>query len=294
VVVWDVQRVGPSTGMPTRTAQGDLTMVNFMGHGDTQMVILIPGSINECFEFGWRAFDIAERLQTPVVVLSDLDFGMNPWITPKFEYPNQPMDRGKILWEDDLTKLIEKNNGHWGRYEDVDGDGIPYRTVPGNLHPMSGHFTRGTSHTEDTGYSEDPIVWERIFARIKKKIDNGVRTLPKAMESTEPGATIGILASGSASFAVEEARDLLKKQGIKTNYLRVRSLPVGEEVGEFLAKNQIVFVVELNRDGQLHQLVTLEYPHFSEHMVKSAHMDGLPLSANWIKEQVLANLGGAK
>ena len=163
VVIWDVQRVGPSTGMPTRTAQGDLTMVNFISHGDTQMIILIPGSINECFEFGWRAFDIAERLQTPVVILSDLDLGMNPWMTPEFQYPDVPMDRGKILWEEDLEKLFAKNNGHWGRYEDVDGDGIPYRTVPGNQHTQSGHFTRGTSHTEDAGYTEDPIVWERTF-----------------------------------------------------------------------------------------------------------------------------------
>jgi 2-oxoglutarate/2-oxoacid ferredoxin oxidoreductase subunit alpha len=294
VVIWDVQRVGPSTGMPTRTAQGDLTMVNFMSHGDKQMIILIPGSINECFEFGWKAFDIAERLQTPVVILSDLDFGMNPWITPKFEYPKTDMDRGKILWESDLEKFLEKNNNHWGRYEDVDGDGIPYRTVPGNLHPRSGHFTRGTSHTEDTGYSEDPIVWERIFNRIKFKIDNGIKILPKAISQKESDAKVGIIASGSAHFAVEEARELLKKQGIKTNYLRIRSLPLGEEVREFLEENDQVFVVELNRDGQLHQLITLNSPDMASKMVMSAHMDGLPLTANWVKDQVLSKSGGVK
>lgn len=293
VVIWDVQRVGPSTGMPTRTAQGDLTMVNFMSHGDTQMVILIPGSINECFEFGWRAFDIAERLQTPVVILSDLDFGMNPWMTPKFQYPETRIDRGKVLWEGDLQKFIDQK-GHWGRYEDVDGDGIPYRTVPGNLHPMSGHFTRGTSHAEDTGYSEDPVVWERTFERIKKKIEVGKKYLPEAVEDNDDEASVGIISSGSAHFAVDEARDLLKKKGIRTNYLRIRSLPMGEEVGRFLEKNQKIFVVELNRDGQLHQLLKIDYPQYSSKMVLAAHMDGLPLTAQWVHDQVTSHLGGEK
>ena len=143
VVIWDVQRVGPSTGMPTRTAQGDLTMVNFISHGDTNMIILIPGSIEECFEFGWRAFDIAERVQTPVIVLSDLDFGMNQWTSRKFAYPDQELDRGKVMWEKDLEKFLIEHDDEWGRYRDVDGDGIPWRTLPGNQHPRSAYFTRG-------------------------------------------------------------------------------------------------------------------------------------------------------
>ena len=151
MVIWDVQRVGPSTGLPTRTAQGDLTFAYFMGHGDTQHVILLPGSVNECFEFGWKAFDLAERLQTPVFVLSDLDFGMNQWMTKPFEYPDTPMDRGKVLWEEDLERL----KGDWGRYLDVDGDGIPYRTLPGNRHPAAAYFTRGTGHDENARYTED-------------------------------------------------------------------------------------------------------------------------------------------
>ncbi|HEJ83143.1 MAG TPA: 2-oxoacid:acceptor oxidoreductase subunit alpha, partial [Desulfobacteraceae bacterium] len=142
LVIWDVQRVGPSTGLPTRTAQGDLTFTHFLGHGDTEQVILLPGSVNECFEFGWKAFDIAERLQTPVFVLSDLDFGMNQWMTRPFQYPDRSMDRGKVLWEEDLEKL----KGEWGRYREVDGDGIPYRTLPGNRHPRAAYFTRGTGH----------------------------------------------------------------------------------------------------------------------------------------------------
>ena len=294
VVIWDVQRVGPSTGMPTRTAQGDLTMVNFLSHGDKQMVILIPGSINECFEFAWKAFDIAERLQTPVIVMSDLDFGMNLWMTPKFKYPDQPMDRGKILWEEELTQLVERNHGHWGRYEDVDGDGIPYRTVPGNQNPMSGHFTRGTSHTEDTSYSEDPEVWERIFNRIKFKIDNGKKFLPKPEIQAEKDVKIGFISSGSAHFAVDEARDVLHKKGIKSNYLRVRSLPLGPEIKDFLKKHDLLFVVEMNRDGQLHQLITLDSPEFASKMVSCAHMDGLPLSAQWIVDQFNKVLGGEK
>jgi 2-oxoglutarate ferredoxin oxidoreductase subunit alpha len=294
VVIWDVQRVGPSTGMPTRTAQGDLTMVNFISHGDTQMIMLIPGSINECFEFGWKAFDIAERLQTPVVILSDLDFGMNPWMAKKFEFPDSPMDRGKILWEEDLDRLLVRNNGQWGRYQDVDGDGIPYRTVPGNLHLKSGHFTRGTSHTEDAGYTEDPVVWERIFDRIKLKFELGIKYLPKAIKELKTGAELGIISSGSADPAVQEARDLLAKQGVRTNYLRVRSLPAGGEVGEFLKENKRTLVVELNRDGQLGQILDMTFPEFAPKIEKCAHMDGLPLTAHWVKDQILARMGENK
>jgi 2-oxoglutarate ferredoxin oxidoreductase subunit alpha len=287
VVIWDVQRVGPSTGMPTRTSQGDLTMVNFISHGDRQMVILIPGSIDECFEFGWKAFDIAEQLQTPVIVLSDLDFGMNQWMTKKFVYPDKPMDRGKVLWEEGLEKMLEKHKGEWGRYRDIDGDGIPYRTLPGNLHPKSGYFTRGTSHTEDAGYTEDPIIWERVFERISKKFETAKKYLPKAVLNTKPGSEIGIISSGSADPAVEEARDLLEKRGIMTDYLRIRSLPFDKEVEEFINKHSTLVVVELNRDGQLLQLLTLSYPDGAKKMKKAAHMDGFPLTATWVEKQIL-------
>lgn len=289
VVIWDVQRVGPSTGMPTRTAQGDLTMVNFISHGDTEMIILIPGSINECFEFGWKAFDIAERLQTPVIVLSDLDFGMNQWITPKFVYPDQPMDRGKVLWEDDLEAFIQAHNGDWGRYKDYDGDGIPYRTLVGNQHTRSGYFTRGTSHDEYADYTEDDVVWERLFARIKKKFETAQNYLPKPVLTSMPGARIGIIATGSVHPAVVEARDILGKQGIPTDYLRVRALPLADEVRDFLASHDQVFVVEVNRDGQLFDLITMRYPAESCRMIKLAHMDGMPLTAKWIVNHVSGN-----
>jgi len=288
VVVWDVQRVGPSTGMPTRTSQGDLTMVNFISHGDSQMIILIPGSVNECFEFGWKAFDLAERFQTPVIVLSDLDFGMNQWITKKFDYPNLPMDRGKVLWEEDLEKMLEKTNGVWGRYLDIDGDGIPYRTVVGNQHPKSGYFTRGTSHDEFANYSEDSVVWEEVFARIAKKFETAKNELPQPEILLEPGAEVGIISSGSADPAVIEARDMLKAEGLNTDYLRIRSLPFSDEIRIFIESHKEVYVVEINRDGQLFKLLTMEFPDIANRLRKAAHMDGLPLTAKWVKSKVLA------
>ncbi len=182
VVIWDVQRVGPSTGLPTRTAQGDITFVKFMGHGDTDNIMLFPGSVNECFEFGWRSFDIAERLQTPVVVMTDLDLGMNEWMTTKFNYPDQPMDRGKVLWEEDLQKMLDKYQNEFGRYKDLDGDGITYRTLVGNQHPRAAYFTRGTGHDEYAKYTEDPVIWEESLMRIKKKFEIGKQYLPKPFD----------------------------------------------------------------------------------------------------------------
>lgn len=286
VVIWDVQRVGPSTGMPTRTAQGDLTMVNFISHGDKQMIILIPGSINEHFEFGWKAFDIAERLQTPVVVMSDLDFGMNPWITKKFEYPDRPIDRGKILWEEDLKKKMEEWGGKWGRYLDMDGDGIPYRTVPGNQDIHSAYFTRGTSHDEYARYSEAPETWERVFERIDKKFKNAQPYLPEQVVEKMDGATIGIISSGSADPAVVEARDILAERGIKSDYMRIRSLPFFDDVKAFLESHDRIYVVEINRDGQLQQLLNVYFPEYGSRMIKSAHLDGLPLSAKWVVDHI--------
>lgn len=286
VVIWDVQRVGPSTGMPTRTSQGDLTMVSFMSHGDSQMLIIIPGTIQECFEFGWKAFDIAERFQTPMIVLSDLDFGMNQWMTKKFEYPDQPMDRGKVLWEDDLEKMLESNNGIWGRYLDVDGDGIPYRTLPGNQHPRSGHFVRGTSHDEFANYSEDGDVWVRNFDRIKKKIELARESLPEPVRVMREGADIGIIASGSVDSAVLEACDLLAEDGINTDYLRIRGIPFAKEVWDFIYDHRLTYVVEMNRDGQLSQLLTMDFPDVAYKLRKVAYMDGLPLPAKWIKKQI--------
>ena len=283
IVIWDIQRVGPATGLPTRTSQGDLSLVNYMSHGDTQHLILLPGSVNECFEFGWKAFDIAERLQAPVFVLSDLDFGMNQWMTPPFEYPDKPMDRGKVLWESDLEQM----NGVWARYLDVDDDGIPYRTLPGNRHQSASYFARGTGHTEYARYSEEPDVWERVLLRIKKKYNTAKKYLPKPIIETMDGARIGIIAFGSTDPAIQEARHILKQMDVFSDYLRLRAIPFTEEVREFIQNHEQCYVVELNRDGQLHQLLTLEASEWATSLISLAHLDGLPLTARWIVDAIM-------
>lgn len=284
LVVWDVQRVGPSTGLPTRTAQGDLTFTYFMGHGDTQQIILLPSSVYECFEFGWKAFDIAERIQMPVFVLSDLDLGMNNWMTRPFKYPEKPMDRGKILWEEDLDRLGDA----WGRYKDVDGDGIAYRTLPGNAHPNAAYFARGTGHTPDAQYSEDAEVWHDNLERLKKKYETACQYMPRPVIESMPGAKIGILGYGSTEPAIEEARHLLAKADIPSDFLRVRALPFTSEVGDFIRKHDLNYVVEMNRDGQLNQLLTIEYPRDAASLVSVAYTDGLPLTARRVCDMITA------
>jgi len=287
VVIWDVQRVGPSTGLPTRTAQGDITQVAFLSHGDTQFIMLLPGDAKECFEFGWKAFDIAERLQTPVFVMTDLDLGMNTHLVKRFEYPDKAMDRGKVLWEEDIKRLAEEGKG-WGRYLDVDSDGIPYRTLPGNRQPGSSYFARGTGHDEMTRYSEDPQVWERGLDRLKKKIDGNKHLLPKPEIHRTKGAKIGIVAYGSSDPAIREARDLLEGFGVKTDYLRLRSLPFNDEVCDFIHDHETIYVVEMNRDGQMRQLLAMDYSDCGGKMVQVSHIDGMPLSASWIKDAILS------
>jgi 2-oxoglutarate ferredoxin oxidoreductase subunit alpha len=285
VVVWDVQRIGPSTGLPTRTSQADLTFVNSMGHGDTQSVILLPGSVDECFEFGWRAFDVAEQLQAPVFVLSDLDMGMNQWMSKPFQYPDTPMQRGKVLWDKDIEEL----KGNWGRYLDKDGDGIPYRTVPGNKHPMSSYFTRGTGHDENARYTEDSSVWLRNMDRLKKKYETARQYVPAPVSYTKPGATIGIVGYGSTEAAILEAvHQLETEHNIQADFLRVRALPFTQEVSDFVTKYDQVLVVEQNRDGQLKQLLTVEYPDRAPNLKSVAFGDGMPASARWVREGILA------
>jgi 2-oxoglutarate ferredoxin oxidoreductase subunit alpha len=283
VVVWDVQRVGPSTGLPTRTAQGDLSFIYFIGHGDTNSIILLPGSVNECFEFGWKAFDIAERMQSPVFVLSDLDFGMNQWMTPPFHYPDQPMDRGKVLWEEDLDKL----QGDYGRYRDVDGDGIPYRTLPGNRHPAAAYFTRGTGHDENARYSEDNVIWHDLLNRLEKKYLTARNYVPKPVIEKMAGAEIGIIAFGSSEPAIQEARVQLAQSGIPTDFMRIRAIPFTDEVGSFLTDHRVNYVFELNRDGQLNQLLILEHPNHCHNLISIAYTDGLPPTARQVREAIL-------
>ncbi len=285
LVIWDVQRVGPSTGLPTRTSQGDLTFTHYMGHGDTEQVILLPGTVNECFEFGWKAFDIAEHMQTPVFVLSDLELGMNQWMTEPFRYPETRMDRGKILWEEDL----EKFNGVWARYKDVDGDGIPYRTVPGNEHPAAAYFLRGTGHDENAHYSEEPEVWAANMARLKKKYKNAAKFIPAPVIEKTPNASIGIIAFGSTEPAIREARHLIETEaGLRSDSMRIRGIPFISQVREFIESHAINYVVEMNRDGQMYQLLLTEYPDLSGKLRSIAFNDGLPATAKWVKESILA------
>jgi 2-oxoglutarate/2-oxoacid ferredoxin oxidoreductase subunit alpha len=292
VVLWDVQRVGPSTGLPTRTAQGDITQLYNSGHGDTNYILLFPGNANECFEFGWKAFDIAERMQTPVIVLSDLDLGMNQWMAEPFQYPDVPMDRGKVLWEDELEGMLEKMGGRMARYMDLDGDGITYRTLPGNRHPKSAYFSRGTGHDEYARYTEDPEAWEALLDRLKRKYNTARQYLPKPVLNTMEGAKVGIIAVGSTDPAVEEARHLLAQAGVPTDYLRVRAVPFAEEVEQFVRDHERVYVVEINRDAQLRQVLMVNMPDLAPKLRRAAHIDGLALSARWVKDAILAQGGG--
>jgi 2-oxoglutarate/2-oxoacid ferredoxin oxidoreductase subunit alpha len=287
MVVWDVQRVGPSTGLPTRTSQGDLTFSYFIGHGDTQYIILVPGSVEECYEFCWRAFDLAERFQTPVIILSDLDLGMNHWMVKRFEYPDAPMDRGKVLWEQGLDKMLNRTEGNWGRYMDVDGDGIPYRTLPGNRHPSSAYFTRGTGHDEFASYREDPKSWGKLLMRVKRKFETAKSYIPEASVSDMEGATIGIISAGSTNSPIEEARENLAKVGIATNYLRIRGIPFTAVVDEFMNENDHSYIIEMNHDGQLKQLLTMEFPYHAKDLIQLSCLDGLPISACWVMEEIL-------
>ncbi len=284
VVIWNVQRMGPSTGLPTRTSQGDVNLCYFLGHGDTKHVVLFPASVNECFEFGWKSFDLAEQLQTPVFVLSDLDLGMNQWMTKPFEYPDTPMQRGKILWEEDMEKLTER----WGRYLDVDGDGIPYRTLAGNRHHQSGYFARGTGHDVYANYSEDPDEWVTNMERLNKKFETARSLVPKPVIQKRKGANIGVVAFGSTDPAITEACDYLEAEGTLVDYLRLRALPIDSEVLDFIDSHERVYVVEMNRDGQLHQILTIETCETRPKLISLTHNDGLQVTANWVKETILA------
>ncbi|MFN2274201.1 MAG: 2-oxoacid:acceptor oxidoreductase subunit alpha [Anaerolineales bacterium] len=281
VVIWDVQRMGPSTGLPTRTSQGDLLFVRFLGHGDTEQIILLPGSIAECFQFGWRAFDYAERLQAPIFVLSDLDLGMNLWMSEPFQFPDQPMDRGKVLTAEELDKLDE-----FARYRDVDGDGIPYRTLPGTNHPKAAYFTRGTGHDDHAIYSERPDDYERNMERILRKLETGRKMLPLPIIDGVGDQPIGLIGYGSTDPAIQEARDRLRERGIETDYMRIRAIPFSDEVAEFIRSHDRLYVIEMNHQGQMYKLLQLDVPEEAVKLISLTHNNGLPLSARWITAQI--------
>jgi len=287
IVIWDVQRVGPSTGLPTRTSQGDILFTRFLGHGDTQQIMLIPGNIEECFEFGWSSFDIAERLQAPIFVLSDLDLGMNLWMSKPFDYPDQPMDRGKVLTAEDLDKIKE-----FARYRDVDGDGIPYRTLPGTDHPKAAYFLRGSGHNEQALYSERPEDYVANLERLALKYETARGYMPKPVIEETEGATVGLIAYGSVDPAVNEALSRLATLGMKIDYLRIRAVPFTDEVYEFIRKYERIYVIEMNTNGQMHMLLSLDVPDQATKLISLTHNNGLPMSARWVTETVLELEGG--
>lgn len=280
-VIWNVQRVGPSTGLPTRTAQADLTFTAHLSHGDTEHIVLLPGTVRECYDMAGDAFDLAEDFQAPVFVLSDLDLGMNNWMSDPFPYVDRPLSRGKVLSKEDLDRL-----GSFERYRDVDGDGIPYRTIPGNKHPRAAYFTRGSGHNEKAGYTEKPDDYVNLMDRLKRKMDTARGRVPQPITDLTDGAKVGIVAFGTSDAPMREARDALKAKGIETSYLRIRALPLNDVVKTFIDQHEQVFVVEQNRDGQMAQLLRLHCGDILHKTTSVLHYDGLPLDAQTIIDGV--------
>jgi len=284
-VFWDINRVGPSTGLPTRTQQGDLSMLYEASHGDTQHIVIIPGTVNECFEFGWKIFDVAERYQTPVFGFSDLDLGMNRWETSGFEYPSTKMDRGKVIRTQAQLDAI----GNYGRYRDVDGDGICYRTLPGSgLEPI---LTRGSGRDEDGIYSEDPEDYVKHMARLKRKIDGARDELPAPIIREEENKQVGIIYYGSMENIIVEIDDMLESTGLSVSTCRVRALPYHSEVQQFIENHEQVIVLEINRDGQLFGILRKELPvNLLSKMYKVAYSDGLPPRAQIYSDLILKTM----
>jgi 2-oxoglutarate/2-oxoacid ferredoxin oxidoreductase subunit alpha len=283
LVIIDVQRMGPSTGLPTRTSQGDILKLHLLGHGDCRHIVLIPGSVGECYSMTIEALDLAQRFQTPVFIATDLDLGMNLWLTKPFAYPDKPLHRGKLLDAEDLERL-----GRFERYQDVDGDGICYRTIPGTEHPLAAYFTRGTGHNEKSGYSERPEDWKKNLDRLALKLETARGVLPRPVFEGTVGARVGLIAYGSTHAAVTEARDLFQEQGIATEYCRLRALPVPDEVTSFVERHERVYVVEQNRDGQVAALLRSRLRgSLADRLSSVLHYNGTPIGAENIIRPIL-------
>jgi 2-oxoglutarate/2-oxoacid ferredoxin oxidoreductase subunit alpha len=285
-VIFDVQRVGPSTGLPTRTAQGDLLQTAFLSHGDTKHIMLIPCSVEECYEMAQEAFELAEQFQTPVFVMMDLDLGMNNWMSKGFTYPDKPINRGKLLTKEVLARI-----GEWGRYKDVDGDGIPYRTVPGD--GMPSYFTRGSGHNAKGQYSERPDDYVENMDRLARKFETARMFVPKPVVDQNAKAKIGFIAYGTSQYATEESRDQLKEETkVETSYFRLRGYPFTDDLARFVDAHERIYVIEQNRDAQLLQLMKLELtPERCAKLRSVLHYNGLPIDARSITDDVLAQEG---
>ncbi len=281
-VIFDIQRVGPSTGLPTRTAQGDILSTAFLSHGDTRHPMYLPASPEEIYEMGIEAFNLAERLQTPVFVMSDLDLGMNTWMSDAFQYPETPLDRGKRLSAAKLREL-----GDWGRYKDVDGDGIPYRTVAGDGLPS--YFCRGSGHNERGQYSERPADYVANIDRVDRKFQQARRLMPAPTVDRVDGARVGIIGYGTSHWGISESRDQLRQEaGIETSYLRLRAYPFSPDLQAFIEAHDRVYVVEQNRDGQMAALITLDLaPSLAPRIRRVNHYDGLPLDARTVTDAIV-------
>src|SRR5437660_7198990 len=287
-VIWDIQRVGPSTGLPTRTSQGDILSTAFLSHGDTKNILLIPNSVSECFEMATDAFNLAEQFQTIVFVMSDLDLGMNNWMSDPFKYPETPINRGKVLSKEDLERL-----GTFSRYKDVDGDGIGWRTLPGTDHPAAAYFARGIGHHEKSQYRETPDDFERNMERINRKFETARSFVPRPEVVSAGKSKIGIIAYGTSHWALVESRDQLKKEyNFEADYLRLRAYPFTREVHEFVEQHERVYIVEQNRDAQMLSLLKLDVrPELVTRLRSISHIHGLPLDARSVTDEIMTMEG---
>jgi 2-oxoglutarate/2-oxoacid ferredoxin oxidoreductase subunit alpha len=286
-VIWDIQRVGPSTGLPTRTSQGDVLFTAMLSHGDTKHILLFPSNPEECFSMAGEAFDLAEHFQTPVFVMSDLDLGMNNWMAHPFDYPTKPINRGKVLGKEDLDRL-----GGFSRYKDVDGDGIGYRTLPGTNHAAAAWFARGSGHNEKSQYSERPDDYVNNIDRLLKKHETARQFVPKPV-LTGNGVKIGVIAYGTSHWAMTESRDqLMNEYDVDIDYLRLKAFPFTKEVHDFIASHDRVYVVDQNRDGQMRDLLKLDIDVHQIPKLRSVrHYNGLPIDARSITDEIISQEG---
>jgi 2-oxoglutarate ferredoxin oxidoreductase subunit alpha len=287
-VFFDVQRTGPSTGLPTRTQQGDLLSIAYASHGDTKHIMLFPANPEECFYAAVKAFDLAERFQTPTFVVSDLDIGMNDWMVRRLEWDDDfRPDRGKVLGAEELEKVQK-----FSRYLDVDGDGIAARTVPG-VGPKGAWFARGSGHDKFGAYTEDSAAYQEVLDRLARKLANAAKVLPAPELNLQEGATIGIVGFGGCHAAIREAVDQLRSQGLAVDYMRLRAFPFDQPVADFLQSHETVFVVEQNRDAQMRSLLTIELGVLRDHMTPVLEYDGLPLTSQTVVRAVTNHLANA-
>ena len=287
-VIWDIQRVGPSTGLPTRTSQGDILSTAFLSHGDTKNIMLFPCSVDECFTMAPEAFNLAEQFQTLVFVMSDLDLGMNNWMSDPFEYPTTPINRGKVLSKEDLDRL-----GSFARYKDIDGDGIGYRTLPGTIHPAAAYFSRGSGHNEKAQYSERADDFENNMERLNRKFETSRSFVPRPVITKGKSAKIGIIGYGTSHWGITESIDQLRDEyQIEIDYLRLRAYPFTREVHEFVEQHERIYLVEQNRDAQMLTLLKLDLnPELTPRLRSIAHITGLPLDARSITDELTSMEG---